>query len=211
MKRTNSDNIEELILNGVDRVLAKEGYEQVNLERVAREIGLKKETVSILFPSNEDLLLTHIDRIVREVIAQLRLVAQKGDHPAEKIREMLRLRVMLRFDAVQHYAESLGNIVRDLRLVLLERREFYFDEEAKVFADVLAQGRKAGVLRVSDCAETAAALIDATNSVLPFNLSEQELNSRSKIEKRTARIADLILQGLLASNGSSHPNSRSPR
>jgi AcrR family transcriptional regulator len=202
MKSSDSEKIEELILDGVDRLLALHGYDEVSMDSLARELGLNKETIYTYFPNKEDLMLSHVDRIVRDVVKQLRIVAQTNDHPAEKIRTMLRLRVMLRFDSVQHYAESLGDVLRDLRLALLERREFYFEEEAKIFAEVLAQGQKAGLLRVSDCVSTADALIDATNSVLPFNLTEQELNSRSQLEKRTDQITDLIFRGLNEKNGS---------
>lgn len=110
---------------------------------------------------------------------------------------MLLLRVMTRFDNVQSYADSLGVILRDLRPALLQRRGHYFEAEAKVFAEVLDQGQKSGLFRVSDRFVTANALIEATNSVLPLSLTEEELNHRARVEKRIGHIADLLVTALV--------------
>jgi AcrR family transcriptional regulator len=197
MKAKLVDNTEELILDGVDRLLAREGYHEVSIDTLAREVGLNKATLYIHFPTKEDLMLSHIDRIVRDVVQHLCEVAESDDYPAEKIRKMLILRVMIRFDSVQHYAESLNEVLRDLRSSLLERREFYFEAEAKILANVIGSGQKSGAFRVTDCPATANALIEATNSVLPFNLTEHELNHRSVVEKRISQIADLLVNALI--------------
>jgi hypothetical protein len=36
----------------------------------------------------------------------------------------------------------------------------------------------------------------ATNSLLPFSLTTQELGERREIEEKTLRVADLLLKGL---------------
>ena len=203
MKSRHVDNIEELILDGVDRLLARGGYDEVSIDSLARELGLRRETLYVQFPTKRDLMLSHVDRIVREVIRRLRDVAEGTERPAEKIRRMLILRVMLRFDSVQHYAESLSEVLRDLRLSLLERREHYFEAEAKIFAAVLDQGQKSGAFRVADRIATANSLVEATNAVLPFNLTEQELNHRSKFQKRVEQIADLLVSALIEPGRSS--------
>jgi AcrR family transcriptional regulator len=197
MKSRHVDNIEELILDGVDRLLARNGYDEVSVDSLAKEVGIKTETLYSHFPTKRDLMLSHVDRIVREVVRQLREVAEGPAHPTAKIRRMLILRVMLRFDSVQHYADSLGEVLRDLRSALLERREHYFAAEARFFAAVLGQGQKSGAFRVTDRAATADSLVEATNAVLPFNLTEQELNHRLKFQKRVEQIADLLVNALI--------------
>jgi len=197
MKSRQIDNIEELILAGVDRLLARDGYDEVSVDSLAKEVGIKRETLYSHFPTKRDLMLSHVDRIVREVVRELREVAEGPGHPVAKIRRMLILRVMLRFDSVQHYAESLGEVLLDLRSSLLERREHYFEAEARFFAAVLGQGQKSGAFRVTDRVATANSLVEATNAVLPFNLTEQELNHRSKFQKRVEQIADLLVSALI--------------
>jgi hypothetical protein len=107
---------------------------------------------------------------------------------------------MFRFDAVQDFPESLSEMFRDFRAGVLERREHYFKEEAKVFAAALRQGQRAGVFRNTDQVTTASAILAATNSLLPFHLSARELGKRQDIEKTATRITDLLLDGLLQRN-----------
>ena len=45
MKSRQIDNIEELILAGVDRLLARDGYDEVSVDSLAKEVGIKRETL----------------------------------------------------------------------------------------------------------------------------------------------------------------------
>ena len=165
---------------------------------LAREAGIGKGTVYLHFKSKEDVVLSQIDRVVNGVIAQLKLIAAGDASPAAKLREMLVVRVMIRFDSVQHYTESISEVLRDLRAPLLQRREGYFEEEAKVLSGVLREGQRAGAFRRHEALATARTLILASNSLLPFSLSTQELGKRREVEQAASRIADLVLEGLLA-------------
>ncbi len=62
---------------------------------------------------------------------------------------------------------------------------------------VLEAGRELGVFSYADSRSTAQLLIWSTNSMLPFNLTAQELGNRDELEERVSRLADLLLQGLL--------------
>ena len=143
-------------------------------------------------------MLSHTDRVVGRVMARLREIAASDTPPAAKLREMLVARVMVRFDGVQHYTESISEVLRDLRAPLLQRREGYFEEEAKVLSGVLREGQRAGAFRRHEALATARTLILASNSLLPFSLSTQELGKRREVEQAASRIADLVLEGLLA-------------
>ena len=48
---------------------------------------------------------------------------------------MLMTRVLFRFDSVQHYTQSLNELLAHLRPQLLERRKRYFQEEAGLLTD----------------------------------------------------------------------------
>src|SRR5687768_13642438 len=126
----------ELILDAADQLLARYGYKKMTIDDLAREAGIGKGTVYLHFRSKEDVVLSHVDRIVARLIARLRVIAASEARPAAKLREMLVLRVMFRFDSVQHFTESLSEVLRDLRASVLQRREGYFEEEAKVFSGV---------------------------------------------------------------------------
>jgi hypothetical protein len=110
---------------------------------------------------------------------------------------MLLTRVLFRFDSVQHYTQSLNDLLAALRPRLLARRKRYFEEEARIFAEVLQEGDKIKTFSVSDALETAKTLLMATNSLLPYSLNTKELGERSEIEERVQNLADLLLKGLL--------------
>jgi hypothetical protein len=78
----------------------------------------------------------------------------------------------------------------------LQRREKHFALEAKVFADVLEEG-KDGFFDVEEIQLTTNAILLATNSLLPYSLSASELGRRKELEKKISKIADLILVGLI--------------
>jgi AcrR family transcriptional regulator len=191
------DSREELILDATDRLLARYGYKKMTIDDLAKEAGIGKGTVYLHFKSKQDVVLSHVDRIVRRLLERLQMIVESTDEAPEKLRQMMVLRVMFRFDSVQHFTESMGEVLRDLRPVLLERRQRYFEEEAKVFAVVLREGQRDEAFRRHDALTTARTLILATNSLLPFSLSTQELGKRREVEQKVDRIADLVLKGLL--------------
>ena len=190
------ENIRNIILDAADGLLARYGYKKMTMEDLAQEVGIGKGTIYLHFRSKEEIVLSHIDRIVLRVIERLQAIAAGEAAPAAKVRDILITRVMFRFDSVQHYTESISEVLRDLRSAVLERRERYFEEEAEICADVLRQGQRAKVFKRQDPVATARALVTATNSLLPFNLSTHELGKRKDVEQAVERIADLLLNGL---------------
>jgi AcrR family transcriptional regulator len=194
---TAAEGREDLILDAVDRLLARYGYKKMTIDDLAKEAGIGKGTVYLHFKSKEDVVFSHVDRIVQRLLERLQVIIEGEAEPAEKVRQMLLLRVMFRFDSVQHYTESVSEVLRALRPGLLERRQRYFEEEAKLFAVVIREGQRAALFRRHDPVATARTLILATNSLLPFSLSTQELGKRREVEQSARRIAELVLEGLL--------------
>lgn len=197
------EDIEDLILDAADRLLARYGYRKMTMDDLAEEVGIGKGTLYLHFRSKEDIALSRVDRLVHRLVEQLRVIAAGTSSPANKLNEMLLLRVMFRFDAVQHYTESLSEVLRDIRPQLLERQVQKFQLEAEVFAGVLREGYRAGLFRRQDPLSTAHALLSATNSLLPFSLSTRELGKRREVQDTAARIAGLLLSGLLRAGSSS--------
>jgi len=190
-------DLEDQILDAVDRLLARFGYRDMTMEDLALEVGMDKSPIYLSFRTKEDLLLSHIDRIVRHVVDAMDEIADGEGRPGKKLQDMLVTRVMLRFDSVQHYPESLGDIVRDLRFPLLERRPQYFQSEARPLTKVIKEGQKLNHFRAVEPLVTVAALLEATNSLLPFNLTGRELGMRPEVRRRVLDIIDLLIHGML--------------
>lgn len=192
------EDLPDRILDAADRLLARYGFQKMTIDDLAREVGIGKGTVYLHFRSKEEIVLFRVDRVVGRLVEQLQEIAGSDAPPEEKIHRMLLLRVMFRFDSVQHYTESISEVLRALRSGLLERHQDHFEQEARVFAKVLKDGQEAGVFNHAQGLQTARVLLTATNSLLPFSLSTQELGSRREVETNCKRVADLLVAGLLA-------------
>ena len=188
--------IREALLDKAESLLASYGYKKMTIDDLAREVGIGKGSVYLHFTSKEEIALSHVDRIVERLNKQLKIISEKKISAEEKLREMLMIRVLYRFDSVQHYTQSLNDLLAALRPKLLARREEYFKEEAAIFAEVIEEGQTKGDFQSGNALELAETFLLATNALLPFSLTTQELGERHEIEEKTRRIADLLLKGI---------------
>ncbi|HSE19379.1 MAG TPA: TetR/AcrR family transcriptional regulator [Pyrinomonadaceae bacterium] len=192
--------VKDAILDATDRLLARFGYRKMTVEDIAAEAGIGKGTIYLHFSSKEEVVLSHIDRIVERLQERLKEFAHSEATAAERLRLMLLTRVLFRFDSIQHYTQSLNDLLAVLRPGLLTRRAQYFEAEAQIFAQVLTSGREAGEFSFDDAHTTAHALLQATNGLLPYSLSTTELGAREDVEQHAADVADLMLRGVLSRN-----------
>ncbi len=190
--------VRDAILDATDRLLARFGYRKMTVEDIAAEAGIGKGSVYLHFSSKEEVVLSHIDRIVDRLREHLKEIAHSDATAAERLRLMLLTRVLFRFDSIQHYTQSLNDLLAVLRPSLLARRAQYFEAEAQIFAEVLTSGRESGEFSFDDERATAHALLEATNGLLPYSLSTTELGAREEVEQRATDVANLMLYGLLS-------------
>ncbi|HZG53951.1 MAG TPA: TetR/AcrR family transcriptional regulator [Pyrinomonadaceae bacterium] len=202
------EEVREAILDATDHLLARHGYRKMTVDDIAQEAGIGKGTIYLHFASKEEVTLSHVDRIVERLKERLWAIARTDADVAIRLRLMLVARVLFRFDSVQHYTQSLDDLLAALRPKLLARRARYFEDEARVFVEVLNEGGRAGVFKVDDALSTAFALLHATNSLLPYSLSTTELGERDEIKEKTEHIADLLLSGLLRKENAPAPSRR---
>jgi AcrR family transcriptional regulator len=191
------EEIREAILDATDVLLARFGYRKMTVEDIAREVGVGKGTIYLHFSSKEEVVLSHVDRIVDRLKQQLWLIARSEGSAGSRLQLMLKTRVLFRFDSIQYYTQSLNDLLAALRPGLLARRARYFDEEAQIFAEVLTEGNDSGELQFGDALSTSYSVLLATNGLLPYSLSATELGEREDLEERVAGVADLMLHGLL--------------
>lgn len=184
------------ILDATDRLLARSGYKKMTIDDLAREVGIGKGSVYLHFKSKEEIALSHIDRIIERLKTKLAAIAEKRTPAADRLREMIELRVMYRFDSVQNYSQSLNDMLAQLRPKLLERRKRYFDEESGILSKVIVEGQKTGDFIDDDPVELARTMVAATNALLPYSLSAFELGERKLLRKATGKVAEMLIRGL---------------
>jgi len=186
----------DAILDATDSLLARYGYKKMTIDDLAREVGIGKGSVYLHFTSKEEIALSHIDRIIERLKSKLEAIAEKPLPANERLKKMLIERVLYRFDSVQHYTQSLNELLSYLRPKLLERRKRYFEEEAGIFAAVISEGQALSVFAAGNAVDLAQTLITATNALLPYSLSVFELGDRKEVAARTRKTADILIRGL---------------
>jgi AcrR family transcriptional regulator len=194
------DEVREAILDAVDWRLARFGYRKMTIDELAADARIGKGTVYLHFRSKEEVVLSHVDRIVDRLAVRLEEIAERKDSAAVRLRAMLVERVLFRFNAVQHYTESLNDLLAAIRPALLERRARHFAREAQILSRVVSAGRRSGEFALAGGPDVPRALIEATNSLLPYSLSPQELGNVREVERRVTQIADLLVRGLSANS-----------
>ena len=186
----------DAILLATDRLLARYGYKKMTIDDLANEVGIGKGSVYLHFSSKEEIALSHIDGIVEKLKSNLRAIAAKPLAVDIRLREMLLERVLYRFDSVQHYSQSLNELLAVLRPKLLERRKRYFREEARIFSEIIAEGQRSKLFAKSDPDDTAITFLSATNALLPYSLSAIELGDRVEVTDRTRKTTDVLIRGI---------------
>src|SRR5918993_663755 len=196
MTVSSKTNIRDAILDAANRRLARYGYKKMTVDELAADVGIGKGTVYLHFASKEEVALSNVDRIVERLCARLEEMAVRPLPAADRLKMMLIERVVFRLNSVQHYTEALNDVVATIRPKLIERRAQHFAREGALFARVLTQGRKSGELNVPRAPEMARTLLEATNALLPYSLSPQELGDLADVQRRAAAIAELLVRGL---------------
>src|SRR5438132_12490926 len=116
----------------------------MTMDDVAKEVGIGKGTIYLHFSSKEEIALARVDRIVNRLNDRLRAIASSNASTMDRLRRMLLERVLFRFDSVQHYTESLSDVLAAIRPALLVRHNRHFDEEERVFTALLKEGESNG-------------------------------------------------------------------
>ena len=190
------ESVRDAILDATDRRLARFGYKKMTIDELAADAGIGKGTVYLHFSSKEEVVLSHVDRIVERLCVRLEAIAAKSLPAGDRIKAMLVERVVFRLHSVQHYSEALNDVAAAIRPGLIQRRAQHFEQEGAIFTRVLTDGRRSGEFHVPRAPEAARALLEATNSLLPYSLSPQELGDPVDVQRRTNAVADLLVRGL---------------
>lgn len=201
-------SMEDRILDATERLLARLGYQKTTMEDLAREAGISKRTVYFYFPSKEAVALASIDRVVARLCHRLLGIAAGPGSPESKLRAMLLVRVLHRFDSVRDYYHSLDELLATLRPAYLKRRQQYVEDEAAILAKTVADGMAQGIFVSGDADALARTLLTGTNSLLPYSLTAKELGKRRSIERQVGAIADLLLHGLMNASANAESSKR---
>jgi AcrR family transcriptional regulator len=188
------------ILDAAERLLGRFGYRKMTVDDIAAEAGIGKGTVYLSFPSKEEVVLSTVDRIVDRVCTAMEEAAARDTSAPDRLRAMLRARVLVRFEAVAAYSASLNDLLSSVRAALLARRVQHFEREIGILARVIAGAQEDGAVTAGAPRRIGRALVLATNSFLPYALSPDELGDATRLRREAGDVIDIVVDGITASN-----------
>ena len=185
------------ILDATERIMARFGFRKMTMEDIAQEARVGRRTIYLYFRNKEDVALSSIGRVVEAAEARMREILGDSElEPAEKLRAMLKERVMSRVRAIAAYHESLDELFEVVRPAYIERRKQYFALEQDLISQALEFGNESRHFRVENPMGMAAIMLQATNAYLPYSLSVKELGNPEQIEKQLGMLVDVLIRGV---------------
>ena len=107
------EEIRDGILDATEHLLARYGYRKMTVEDIAHEVGVGKGTIYLHFASKEEVVLTCRQNC--RPPEDPPEIARSDTSCAHRLRSMLLTRVLFRFDSIQHYTQSLNDLLAALR------------------------------------------------------------------------------------------------
>lgn len=180
----------DAILDAADHLMERYGFRRITLDDIARDAGVAKRTIYLHFKNKEDVGLSSIGRVVEQTHVAMMEVANSALPAMERLRVVLRERVLGRVRRVQGYRHSLDELFEAVRPAYLERRRRAFEFEVDLVARLI------GEVGVSDPYERARSLVQATNAFLPYSLTVAELGNLDGVERDLDNMIHLLIHGL---------------
>ncbi len=194
-KPNSRDQVRESILDAMDQLLARYGYQKTTVDDLATEAGIGKGTVYLYFSSKEQVALSCIDRLHDRLMARISCIASERRPAQDKIADILQERVMYRF-AYCSNATSIDQMLAALKDELLTRKEAHHAKEAELLEQLLDEAARSGELPRCNSKAAAEAMILATNALIPYSIRTTQLGSPQVIEQKVRQVASLLVLGL---------------
>jgi AcrR family transcriptional regulator len=185
----------ETILEAADHLFRRYGYRKTTVEDISDQAKTSRVAVYNHFRSKEEIAISWVARMNARVVESLGELAVAPGTAVERVRKLLMGRILLRFDASQELSESIDDLLAALRAPLAKERQRCQELEAQMLASVVSEGRARNEFGLRKPDETARSLIIATNSLLPYNLTAEQLGRRDEIEAAAGSLVDLLLNG----------------
>lgn len=196
MVATITPSTEDLILDACDELMVRFGFRKMSMDDVAKKAGMSRRTIYNIFENKEDLGLSSISRVVGQVLEEMERVVASDAPVEDRLRDVLEYRVLGRLRRVRPYASSLDELFEAVRPAYMLRRQAMFETERDLIMNLLGEGVELGVF-CDEARGYAGSMILATNALIPYSLSPEELGDEQEVSARLALIVELLVNGVL--------------
>src|SRR5581483_3825458 len=88
LKERQRQEREALILQVAEEVLMEKGYYETSIDEIASRVGVAKGTIYLHFPSKEDLTVAIVMREIKQLIAQIEVIADSEGSAQSKLEQI---------------------------------------------------------------------------------------------------------------------------
>ncbi len=188
----------EIILDAAERLLTRYGYGKMTMSDLAEEARIGVGTTYLHFPGKAEVGLAVVTRANLRIVEEQRKIAAAVGTAEDRLRDVLTQRVLIRFERLRQHKHSLA----ELRTAIerqkgsMEQGIRWREQETQIVAALLAEGVKRGEFQVDDPADTADAMLWATEAFLPRNLRQEDLETPHRVPERVQMIVSLLLRSV---------------
>ena len=195
--RTDPARTRRAILDAARQRFLHYGYKKTTVDEITSDAGVGKGTVYLYFAGKEEILHTLVLEVKRDITQRMRAIAAVSLPPAEKLTEMLVVRVVAVYEVcttTPHGCE----LVDEIRPHLVRWGREELEAQLGLLAEVLRDGHRQGVFDVADPERTAPLLTAACAAFFPPYLCPAFPTPRTSadLEAGTREMVGLILRGL---------------
>ena len=193
----------EAILRAAKQRFLHYGYKKTTIDEIAADADVGKGTVYLYFGSKDEIMLTLVLEVKRNITEQMRAIAESLASPEEKLRRMILACVLSVYDACSATAHG-NELVDEVHPQLMKHpsflEKFVGETEGQValFADVLREGNQKDLFAVPDPGKAAHLFFTAFMAFFPPHINRPcpHLRSRDEIEGGVRDMADFLLAGI---------------
>ena len=197
----NKEDKAEIILTAAQKRFSIYGVEKTSMREIAEDVHMSKASLYYYFPDKESLYLRVIEKEQAEFLISIKKDIRVIINPAECLRNYALKRLS--------YFRKLLNLGRlklveiyGLKPVVLSAFIRFSEEERKLIAQILDNGKQSGQFRIDDIHKTAVLFLDLLKGLRSGFMANKEIAFINDVEYealsgRVADITDIFIKGLM--------------
>lgn len=203
----NTSDTRQAILDAARSRFMHYGFKKTTIDDIAVDAGVGKGTVYLYFDGKEDILLTLVRMVKRNITEHMRAISTSLATPEEKLRRMILAKIIAVHDACQTSAHGIELVDEMLQPRVMECGAEEHAAQTELIASVLREGvRKGDFLLGHEKYDQAAMNFGlAMMSFFPpyLNPCHAKVSCRFDLEARASAMLDFLFQGIRRQQGGS--------